>query len=82
MSSRGRWIVCLVEGASGENQYIGPFTSEARANHVRDRLNADFLARRAEDVYFACVEWVRPGAEIEEVRDELLAELEENPVTS
>ena len=75
--SIGTWIVCLRDIPSGEDDYLGPFRSEERAHAVARRLNRDIAARGAADSLDAVVEWVRPGADIEEIRDEMLSGLGE-----
>lgn len=70
---RGTWLVCVRDVAAGEDDYLGPFRSEERAHAVARRLNRDIAAiGLSTDVLDACVEWVRPGVDIEEFRDEML----------
>lgn len=76
--SRGQWVVVVRDIPANEDQFVGPFTVEARANAVANRLTRDFAARGAENVMEAVVQWVRPGVESEDLRDDLLAQLEES----
>lgn len=72
----GTWIVCVRDIPGGEDDYLGPFRSQERAAAVARRLCRDIAARGAEGSLDAIVERVRPGGDIEEYRDEMLANLE------
>lgn len=74
---RGQWVVVIRDVPANEDRFVGPFTVEARADAAAARLTRDFATRGASDVMDAVVRWVRPGVEIEDVRDDLLAQLEE-----
>lgn len=73
---RGQWIVCVRDIAAGEDDYLGPFYSEDKAESVAKRLNRDLAAVGATDVLDAIVEWIQPGLDIEQYRDDMLAALE------
>lgn len=75
--TRGQWIVCLRDIPSGEDEYLGPYHSDEKAQAVADRLNRDIAARGAGGTVDAIVEWVRPGIELEEIRDEMLVGLDD-----
>jgi hypothetical protein len=75
---RGQWIVCVRDVPAGEDRYLGPFASEEKAQGIAHSLRRDFAAVAANDTIIdAIVEWVQPGSELVDVRDELLAGLEE-----
>lgn len=73
---RGQWIVCVRDISAGEDDYLGPFYSEDKAESVAKRLNRDLAAVGASDVLDAIVEWIQPGLHIEQYRDDMLADLE------
>ena len=78
MNLRGMWIVCVRDVPAGEDQYLGPFASEEKAQAIAERLRRDFAAVGAGDtVIDAIVEWMQPGAEFTDLRDKLLADLAE-----
>lgn len=74
---RGQWVVVVRDIPANEDQFIGPFTVEERADSLASRLNRDFAARGAAAVMEAVVRWLRPGVEAEDLRDDLLAQLED-----
>lgn len=76
-SMRGQWIVCVRDILSGNDDYLGPYHSEDKADEVAKRLNLNIAAVGASEVLDAIVEWVRPGLDIEQYRDDMLRELAE-----
>ena len=72
---QGQWIVCVRDITAGEDDYLGPYRSEERAWDVANRLNRDLAAVGARDLLDAIVEWVRPGLDVEQYRDDMLADL-------
>lgn len=58
---RGQWIVCVRDISAGNDDYLGPYRSEDKAEAVAKRLNRNIAAVGASSVLDAIVEWVRPG---------------------
>ena len=75
---QGQWIVCVRDILSGNDDYLGPYRSEDKAEDVARRLNRDLVAVGASHILDAIVEWVRPGLDVEQYRDEMLQTLDEH----
>lgn len=78
---RGQWIVCVRDISAGEDDYLGPFYSVDKAESVAKRLNRDLAAVGATGIFDAVVEWIQPGLDIEQYRDDMLAALEQQGYT-
>lgn len=77
-ASRGQWVVCIRDLPSNTDEFLGPFHSEEKAEAVAERLRRDIAALSASHIVEAFTVWVRPAStELEEFRDELLADLGE-----
>ena len=73
----GSWVICIRDLPSNTDEYLGWFRSEARAESVAARLRRDVEAVGASHIIDVTVHWVEPEAGHEDVRDRLLADLEE-----
>lgn len=72
---QGQWIVCVRDIQSGDDDYLGPFRSKDKADAVAKRLNRNIIAVGAPHVLDAIVEWVQPGLDVEQYRDDMLGKL-------
>lgn len=72
-----QYLVCVRDAGSASDIYVGPFRTPEGAERVRRRLEITVIKRRAADeVLSVWIEPVRPGSDIEYVRDELIERLD------
>ena len=76
LALRGQWVVALRDIPGNDEELVGPFHSEDKAEAVARRLRGDIEARGAAHVMEAIVRWVRAGLDLEEMRDEMLRDLD------
>lgn len=73
----GQWVVVLRDIPGNEDELLGPFHTEEKAEAIAGALRRDIAARDAEYIAEAFVTFVRPGVEMVDLRDELLEQLDE-----